>query len=71
MLTSLPRSAPGARGLDAALYRQYLTTNAHILDGKNPHIKFKKVGFTVSTPTLEEAMPRPCNTTSTSAISSR
>ena len=24
--------------LDAALYRQYLTTNAHILDGKNPHI---------------------------------
>ena len=41
--------------LDAALYRQYLTTNAHILDGKNPHIKFKKVGFTVSTPTLEES----------------
>ena len=37
------------------LYRQYLTTNAHILDGKNPHIKFKKVGFTVSTPTLEES----------------
>ena len=41
--------------LDAALYQQYLTTNAHILDGKNPHIKFKKVGFTVSTPTLEES----------------
>ena len=41
--------------LDAALYRQYLTTNAHILDGENPHIKFKKVGFTVSTPTLEES----------------
>jgi len=41
--------------LDAALYRQYLTTNTHILDGKNPHIKFKKVGFTVSTPTLEES----------------
>jgi hypothetical protein len=37
------------------LYRQYLTTNAHIFDGKNPHIKFKKVGFTVSTPTLEES----------------
>src|SRR6516225_6511047 len=35
--------------------RQYLTTNAHILDGENPHIKFKKVGFTVSTPTLEES----------------
>jgi len=41
--------------LDAALYRQYLTTNAHILDGENPHIKFKKVRFTVSTPTLEES----------------
>src|SRR5271165_3746480 len=41
--------------LDAALYQQYLTTNAHILDGNNPHIKFKKVGFTVSTPTLEES----------------
>jgi hypothetical protein len=41
--------------LDAVLYRQYLTTNAHIFDGKNPHIKFKKVGFTVSTPTLEES----------------
>ena len=41
--------------LDAALYRQYLTTNAHIVDGENPHIKFKKVGFTVSTPTLEES----------------
>jgi TnpA family transposase len=41
--------------LDAALYRQYLTTNTHILDGENPHIKFKKVGFTVSTPTLEES----------------
>jgi hypothetical protein len=23
--------------LDAALYRQYLSTNAHILDGENPH----------------------------------
>ena len=28
---------------------------AHILDGENPHIKFKKVGFTVSTPALEES----------------
>jgi TnpA family transposase len=41
--------------LDEALYQQYLTTNAHILDGENPHITFKKVGFTVSTPTQEES----------------
>jgi hypothetical protein len=40
--------------LDAILYQQYLTTNTRILDGENPHIKFKKVGFTISTPTLEE-----------------
>ena len=41
--------------LDEALYQQYLTTNTHILDGENPHITFKKVGFTVSTPTQEES----------------
>lgn len=41
--------------LDEALYQQYLTTNNHILEGTNPHIKFKKVGFTLSTPTQEES----------------
>lgn len=41
--------------LDEALYRQYVITNTHILEGKNEHIKFKKVGFTISTPTLEES----------------
>jgi hypothetical protein len=41
--------------LDEALYQQYRTTNAHILDGENPHIKFQKQGFTVSTPTQEES----------------
>lgn len=41
--------------LDTALYQQYLTTNSHILEGKNPHIKFKKAGFTLSTPTQEES----------------
>src|SRR5260370_42417092 len=29
--------------LDTALYRQYLTPNAHILDGENLHITFQKV----------------------------
>src|ERR1035438_9078283 len=41
--------------LDEALYQQYLTTNTHILGGENPHITFKKVGFTLSTPTQEES----------------
>jgi hypothetical protein len=41
--------------LYAVLYQQYLTTNAHILEGQNPHIKFKKRGFSVSTPMLEES----------------
>jgi TnpA family transposase len=41
--------------LDAVLYQQYLTTNAHILEGQNPHIKFKKRGFSVSTPMLEQS----------------
>ena len=41
--------------LDEALYQQYVLTNAHILEGKNPHIKFKKEGFTVATPTQEES----------------
>jgi TnpA family transposase len=41
--------------MDEILYQQYLTTNNHILEGKNPHITFKKVGFTLSTPTLEES----------------
>ena len=41
--------------LDDASYQQYLTTNAHILDGQNPHIKFKKAGFTLSTPTQDES----------------
>ena len=40
--------------LDEALYQQYVTTNAHILDSQNPHISFKKVGFTVKTPAQEE-----------------
>jgi len=57
--------------LDAALYQQYLTTNAHILDGNNPHIKFKKVGFTVSTPTLEESDAEALQHYSPSAISYR
>ena len=57
--------------LDAALYRQYLTTNTHILDGKNPHIKFKKGALRSAPPRWKKAMPRPCNTTSPSAISSR
>ena len=41
--------------LDEALYQQYVLTNTHILEGKNPHIKFKKEGFTVATPTQEES----------------
>jgi TnpA family transposase len=41
--------------LDEALYQQYLTTITHIRDGENPHIKFKKVGFTLNTPTQEES----------------
>jgi TnpA family transposase len=41
--------------LDEALYRQYALTNANIREGKNSHIKFKKDGFTVATPTQEES----------------
>src|SRR4029077_11690201 len=43
------------RELDEALHQQYLTTNQHITEEKNPHIKFKKNGgFTLSTPRQEE-----------------
>lgn len=42
--------------LDEALYRQYLTINQNIAEGKNSHIKFKKnSGFTLSTPKQEES----------------
>ncbi len=41
--------------LDKALYQQYVLTNAHIAESKNPHIKFKKDRFTVSTPKQEES----------------
>lgn len=42
--------------LDEALYQRYLTTNAHIAGGKNPHIKFKKNGsFSLSTPKQENS----------------
>jgi hypothetical protein len=57
--------------LDEALYRQYLTTNTHILDGENPHIKFKKVGFTLSTPTRRKAIRARCSSSSPSATSCR
>ena len=40
--------------LDEALYQQYLLTNTRILEGQNPHIKFKKDRFTVATPGQEE-----------------
>jgi hypothetical protein len=46
--------------LDEALYKQYLTTNQNIIDGKNLHIKFKKNGgFTLSTPKQEESDAQP------------
>jgi hypothetical protein len=46
--------------LDEALYQQYLTTNQHITEGKNPHITFKKNGgFTLSTPKQEESDAEP------------
>ena len=40
--------------LDAALYEQYRLTNARIVEGQNPHIKFKNERFTVATPSQEE-----------------
>jgi TnpA family transposase len=40
--------------LDAALYAQYELTNAHIRDGHNKYIKFKKDRFSISTPKQEE-----------------
>src|SRR5262249_36872816 len=46
--------------LDQALYQQYLITNQNIIDGKNPHIKFKESGgFTLSTPKQEESDAQP------------
>ena len=48
------------RELDEALHQQYLTTNQHITEQKNPHIKFKKNGgFTLSTPKQEESDAEP------------
>jgi hypothetical protein len=48
------------RELDEALHQQYLTTNQHITEKKNPHIKFKKNGgFTLSTPKQEESDAEP------------
>ncbi|MBA3442728.1 MAG: Tn3 family transposase [Pyrinomonadaceae bacterium] len=41
--------------LDEALYHQYVVTNTNIHDGKNPHITFKKTGFSLSTPKQEES----------------
>jgi Tn3 transposase DDE domain len=45
--------------LDEALSRQYVITNTNIHEGKNPHIKFKNTGFTLSTPTQEESDAEP------------
>jgi TnpA family transposase len=48
------------KGLDEALYQQYLTTNENIAAGQKPHIKFKKNGgFTLSTPKQEERDTEP------------
>ena len=38
--------------LDEALSCQYGITNANIHEGKNPYIKFKNTGFTLSTPNV-------------------
>src|SRR5260221_659986 len=38
---------------------QYGITNANIHEGKNPYIKFKNTGFTLSTPTQEESDAEP------------
>jgi hypothetical protein len=45
--------------LDEALSCQYEITNANIHEGKNPYIKFKNTGFTISTPTQEESDAEP------------
>lgn len=45
--------------LDEALYRQYVSTNTTIHEGKNPHIKLKQKGFTLSTPKQEESEAEP------------
>lgn len=45
--------------LDEALSCQYGITNANIHEGKNPYIKFKNTGFTLSTPTQEESDAEP------------
>jgi hypothetical protein len=45
--------------LDEALSRQYVITNTNIHEGKNPHIKLKNTGFTLSTPTQEESDAEP------------
>ena len=48
-----------ASELDEVLYRQYVITNTNIHEGKNPHITFKKVGFSLSTPKQEESEAEP------------
>jgi TnpA family transposase len=46
--------------LDEALYQQYLLTNRNLVEGKNPHLKFKKTGgFTLATPKQEESDAEP------------
>ena len=45
--------------LDEALSQQYLLTNQNITEGNNPHIKFSKNGFTLSTPKQEESDAEP------------
>jgi hypothetical protein len=45
--------------LDEALSCQYGITNANIHEGKNPYIKFKNTGFSLSTPTQEESEAEP------------
>ena len=45
--------------LDEALSCQYGITNATIREGKNPYIKFKNTGFSLSTPTQEASEAEP------------
>jgi Tn3 transposase DDE domain len=49
--------------LDEALHAQYLTTNRHTLEGKNPFIKFGQKGaFSLTTPTQEDSEAEPLQT---------
>jgi TnpA family transposase len=41
--------------LDEALYQQYVLTNANIAQSKNPHIKFRRDRFSVSTSKQEQS----------------